>query len=145
MVLLTGFILAFVKYEQVWEMIVPLWSHTSVILWKADLHIFVTTGFENRTHGYECLFLGTLDVCVSSVMIEELYGGLYTLCCSYQIININMSSVVLCGALCHLFCNGGWNGAALSKSSSHMAFAPFAAESHTSECILGSLNLPKYT
>jgi len=63
----------------------------------------------------ELMAMGTLDFCVSSVMIEELYGGLYTLFCWYQIININMSPVVLCGALCHLFCKG-WNGEALSKS-----------------------------
>lgn len=57
-------------------MIVPLWSHSSVILCTADLHIFVTTGFESKTHGYECLFLGTMHFCVSSVMIDEHYGGL---------------------------------------------------------------------
>lgn len=32
--------LTFLKCKQVWKMIVPLWSHTSVILCKGDLHIF---------------------------------------------------------------------------------------------------------
>lgn len=57
-------------------MIVPLWSHTSVILCKADLHIFLS----RLALGTELIAMSAsfwvLCLAVSSVMIDELYGGL---------------------------------------------------------------------
>lgn len=109
-----------------------LWSHTSVILRKADLHIFVTTGFENRTPGCEYYFLAHCISFSSLWWLMSFMVGFYTLWWSYQIIHINLSPVVLCGVLCHLSWlewssvkkwREKWNGAARKKVHLIMSFA----------------------
>lgn len=121
---------------------------------KLTCIFFVTTGFGNRAHSYECLFLGALYCCVASVMIDERYGGLLHslmiisgyyhqhVTCSFRRGALALSCVMGAGIeLFKIYFGGKWNGAALSPHQKKKAPSLFCCCVTLFLCILGSLNL----